>query len=121
MNSFALSSAFEGLSSDASPAKRAYVACSAIGVVADDYSFGYVARWAWGGDEATGAIKASDTRIRIFLSTDPDLVTECSVQGRFDAPGSRSGRHWPRRQPGREPSERRIRKSLRPAAEGASP
>src|SRR5439155_16495252 len=47
----------------------AYVVCSALEVAADDYSFGYVAGWAGGGDEAIGAIKASGNRIHQAADT----------------------------------------------------
>lgn len=41
----------------------AFVVCSALGVSSDQYSFGYVAGWAGGGDQALAAIKASGERI----------------------------------------------------------
>ncbi len=41
----------------------AFVVCAQLGVASDDYSFGYVANWAGGGDEALAAIKASGARI----------------------------------------------------------
>jgi antirestriction protein ArdC len=41
----------------------AYVVCSALGVTSDQYSFGYVAGWAGGGDEAIARIKSSGDRI----------------------------------------------------------
>ena len=42
----------------------AYVVCQALGIDSGDYSFGYVATWAGGGDEAQAAIKASGDRIQ---------------------------------------------------------
>ena len=42
----------------------AYVVCSALGLDTSDYSLGYVATWAGGGDEAIAAIKASCDRIQ---------------------------------------------------------
>ncbi len=42
----------------------AFVVCAATGIVSDDYSFGYVAAWCGGSDEALAAIKASGTRIQ---------------------------------------------------------
>lgn len=42
----------------------AYVVCTAIGIDAGACSFGYVASWAGGGDEAIAGIKASATRIQ---------------------------------------------------------
>jgi antirestriction protein ArdC len=42
----------------------AYVVCQALGLDTSDYSFGYVAAWAGGGDQAIAAIKASCDRIQ---------------------------------------------------------
>jgi len=42
----------------------AYVVCQVLGVDSSDYSFGYVATWAGGGDKAIAAIKASCERIQ---------------------------------------------------------
>ena len=42
----------------------AYVVCHNLGINTDDYSFGYVATWAGGSDEARDAIKASGSRIQ---------------------------------------------------------
>jgi len=42
----------------------AFVVCANSGIDSDDYSFGYVANWAGGNDEARNAIKASGTRIQ---------------------------------------------------------
>lgn len=42
----------------------AFVVCAASGIQSDDYSFGYVANWAGGSDEALKSIKASGSRIQ---------------------------------------------------------
>lgn len=42
----------------------AYVVCHAIGIESDDWSFGYVADWAGGGDQAIAAIKTAGARIQ---------------------------------------------------------
>ena len=42
----------------------AYVVCSSLGLDTSDYSFGCVANWAGGGDEAIAGIKASCERIQ---------------------------------------------------------
>lgn len=42
----------------------AFVVCAAFGITSDDYSFGYVATWSGGGDEALTAIKACGARIQ---------------------------------------------------------
>ncbi len=42
----------------------AWIVCSQVGIQSDDYSFGYVATWAGGSDEAHKAIKASGSRIQ---------------------------------------------------------
>jgi antirestriction protein ArdC len=42
----------------------AYVVCQNLGIETSDYSFGYVATWAGGNDEAQKAIRASGTRIQ---------------------------------------------------------
>lgn len=42
----------------------AFIVCSEVGIQSDDYSFGYVATWAGGSDEAQKAIKASGSRIQ---------------------------------------------------------
>ena len=42
----------------------AYVVCQRLGVDSGAYSFGYVAAWAGGGEEATSGIKASCERIQ---------------------------------------------------------
>jgi antirestriction protein ArdC len=42
----------------------AYVLCQALGIDATNYSLGYVATWAGGGDEARAALRASAQRIQ---------------------------------------------------------
>jgi len=42
----------------------AYVVCHALGLDSGDYSFGYVATWAGGGDQAIAGIRASCDRIQ---------------------------------------------------------
>ena len=42
----------------------AFVVCDALGIQAGDWTFGYVAGWAGGGDAAILAIKAAGTRIQ---------------------------------------------------------
>jgi len=38
--------------------------CDALGINTGDYSFGYVARWAGGSDEAIAGIRAAGSRIQ---------------------------------------------------------
>jgi hypothetical protein len=40
------------------------IVCSNLGIDSSDYSFGYVATWAGGADEAIANIKASGSRIQ---------------------------------------------------------
>ncbi len=47
----------------------AYVVCQTLGIDSSDYSFGYVATWAGGGDQAIAGIKASCERIQRSAST----------------------------------------------------
>lgn len=47
----------------------AYVACQALGIDSSDYTFGYVATWAGGGDQAIAGIKASCERIQKTAAT----------------------------------------------------
>jgi len=47
----------------------AYVVCQALGLDTSDYSFGYVATWAGGGDQAIAGIKGSCERIQKSAST----------------------------------------------------
>jgi len=47
----------------------AYVVCQALGIDSSDYSFGYVATWAGGGEEAIAGIKASGERIQKSAAT----------------------------------------------------
>lgn len=42
----------------------AFVVCCVLGLSTDTYSFGYVAAWSGGGEEATAGIKASGARIQ---------------------------------------------------------
>lgn len=42
----------------------AYVVCAALGILTDAYSFGYVATWAGGGEEAIAAIRSSCAAIQ---------------------------------------------------------
>ncbi|MHB1710863.1 MAG: hypothetical protein ACYCV7_05615 [Acidimicrobiales bacterium] len=42
----------------------AFIVLSTLGIDSSDYSFGYVASWAGGGDQATAGIKASCERIQ---------------------------------------------------------
>lgn len=42
----------------------AFVVCKSLGIDSDDYSFGYVAGWAGGGEESTAALKATANRIQ---------------------------------------------------------
>jgi antirestriction protein ArdC len=50
----------------------AFIVCAATGITSDGYSFGYVAHWAGGGDEALAAIRASGPRI---ASTAEQILT----------------------------------------------
>jgi len=47
----------------------AYVVCQALGIDSGDYSFGYVATWAGGGEQAIAGIKASCERIQRTAAT----------------------------------------------------
>jgi antirestriction protein ArdC len=47
----------------------AYVVCQSLGVDTSDYSFGYVASWAGGGDRAIAGIRASCERIQRAAAT----------------------------------------------------
>jgi hypothetical protein len=47
----------------------AYVVCQALGLDTSDYSFGYVATWAGGGEQAIAGIKGSCDRIQKSAST----------------------------------------------------
>ena len=47
----------------------AYVVCQSLGFDTSDYSFGYVATWAGGGDHAIAGIKASCERIQKAAAT----------------------------------------------------
>jgi hypothetical protein len=41
-----------------------FIVCAALGIDSGDYSFGYVAGWSGGGDEAVTRIKESGSRIQ---------------------------------------------------------
>ncbi len=47
----------------------AYVVCQSLGLDSSDYSFGYVATWAGGGEQAISGIKASCERIQRTAAT----------------------------------------------------
>jgi antirestriction protein ArdC len=47
----------------------AYVVCQVLGLDTSDYSFGYVASWAGGGEQAIAAIKRSCERIQKAAAT----------------------------------------------------
>ena len=47
----------------------AFIVCANSGINSDDYTFGYVANWVGGGDEARDAIKASGGRIQRAADT----------------------------------------------------
>ncbi|MGH9918148.1 MAG: DUF3849 domain-containing protein, partial [Nitrososphaerales archaeon] len=47
----------------------AYVVCQALGIDTSDYSFGYVATWAGGSDQAIAGIKGSCERIQKAAAT----------------------------------------------------
>lgn len=46
-----------------------YVTCQALGLDRSDYSFGYVATWAGGSEQAIAGIKASCERIQKSAAT----------------------------------------------------
>jgi antirestriction protein ArdC len=52
----------------------AYMVCADLGVDSGDYTFGYVATWAGGGDEAITALKASAQRIQRAAAQILDLL-----------------------------------------------
>lgn len=61
----------------------AYVVCQALGLDTSDYSFGYVATWTGGGEQAIAGIKASCERIQnsaaiILRAFDPTEVEEAA-------------------------------------------
>jgi antirestriction protein ArdC len=47
----------------------AFIVCATLGISTDEYSFGYVAIWSGGGDEAIAAIKTSGSRIQTAAET----------------------------------------------------
>jgi antirestriction protein ArdC len=62
----------------------AFVVCAALGVESDDYSFGYVTRWAGGSETAVAAIKESASRIqqtadRILAALEVDAVADIAA------------------------------------------
>ena len=58
----------------------AFVVCAATGITSDDYSFGYVASWSGGGDEALAAIKASGARIQRAADRIRSALTNVELQ-----------------------------------------
>ena len=52
----------------------AYVVCAHLGIETADYSFGYVAGWAGGGDQAVTAIRESGARIQKASETILDAL-----------------------------------------------
>jgi len=54
----------------------AYVACSSPGLDASDYSFGYVANWAGGGNWVIAGIKASCEQIQKTTTSIPRSFEE---------------------------------------------
>jgi antirestriction protein ArdC len=60
----------------------AYVVCSALGLDSDVYTFGYVAVWSGGGDEAIAAIKSAGTRIQ---QTADSILTKLEAADRAPA------------------------------------
>ncbi len=42
----------------------AFIVCDALAIQSDAWSFGYVAGWSGGGDQAIAAIKSAGTRIQ---------------------------------------------------------
>ena len=62
----------------------AYVVCRHLGLDSGSYTFGYVATWAGGGDEAVAGIKASGSRIQLAASTIIDLVGTEQAEGVSD-------------------------------------
>jgi antirestriction protein ArdC len=54
----------------------AYIVCDVVGIDTGDYSFGYVATWSGGGDEAISRIKASCGRIQKAAARILDSVAD---------------------------------------------
>ena len=59
----------------------AYVVCQAAGIDSADYSFGYLASWSGGGDEARAALRASAQRIQRAAALVIDRVNGLVGQG----------------------------------------
>jgi IrrE N-terminal-like domain len=57
----------------------AFVVCSFLDVQSDDYSFGYVAGWAGGGDEAIAGLKAAGARIQQAANTILERLEESAT------------------------------------------
>ncbi len=64
----------------------AYVVCHHLGLDSASYTFGYVAIWAGGGEEAVAGIRASGSRIQGAASTIIDLVGRRSGDQASDGP-----------------------------------
>ena len=67
----------------------AFVVCDALGIQADDWTFGYVATWSGGGDQAIAAVKTAGARIqrtadRILSALDDDVETSSESVGAAD-------------------------------------
>ena len=63
----------------------AFIVCSGVDIASDSYSFGYVATWVGGGDEALAALKASGTRIQRTAADILDRLEAASNGGLSDA------------------------------------
>lgn len=57
----------------------AYVVCQSLGIDTSDYSFGYVATWAGGGDRAAACIRAVGHRIQAAAATMLEALEDGSV------------------------------------------
>jgi len=63
----------------------AYVVCQRLGINSGDYSFGYVATWAGGGNQAIAAIRTSGERIQksaaaILQAFEPEAADEAAQE-----------------------------------------
>jgi antirestriction protein ArdC len=63
----------------------AYVVCHHLGLDSGSYTFGYVATWAGGGDEAVAGIRASGSRIQGAAAAILDLLETDRSEGASDA------------------------------------
>jgi antirestriction protein ArdC len=63
----------------------AYVVCHHLGMDSGSYTFGYVASWAGGGEDAVAGIKASGSRIQGAASTILDLMGTDRAEAGSDA------------------------------------